>query len=236
MEPEVQQLEGGKPDWLLALTQDPADKSAVHRVGELLPADFEVYLRLFHPFGPWITDETAPIDDGRRTWHSLAREAGVEFHAELQWGSLRPVLPQQGEGRRYAVAEGEVEPFTRRVLFEHLAVCEPNEPTYFLYDLSAIILGRDPALMKARTGDIEQVVAWAEAHELAASSTPEYVWPQGRSWVLCTDYDLASTYIACARCLGEVLLAEPRLEIEPVRLQTRVDDRADVINQSAPPP
>jgi len=53
------------------------------------------------------------------------------------------------------------------------------------------------------------------------------VWPEDRSWVLCTDYDLVATYIACNRALARALTDDGLLEIAEVSRRSRVDDHAD---------
>jgi hypothetical protein len=64
---------------------------------------------------------------------------------------------------------------------------------------------------------------------------PEFVWPADRSWILNTDYDLDSTYVACDEDLAEAILADPTLEALPVSRDTWVDDGADRINGQAAP-
>ena len=63
--------------------------------------------------------------------------------------------------------------------------------------------------------------------------SPEAVWPEDRSWVFFTDYDLVSTYIAGNRTLGSALAADDRLETCEVSRDTRIDDNAD--NPNVPP-
>ena len=60
-----------------------------------------------------------------------------------------------------------------------------------------------------------------------AAETPELVWPDDRSWVICTDYDLTSTYIGSDRKLAGVLMDDSQLEIVEVTRDTRVDNAAD---------
>lgn len=52
---------------------------------------------------------------------------------------------------------------------------------------------------------------------------PEFWWPQDRSWVVTTDYDLLSTYAGCSARTAELLLTDDELEALPVTLRTRVD-------------
>jgi hypothetical protein len=51
-------------------------------------------------------------------------------------------------------------------------------------------------------------------------SEPELVWPEDRSWVVCTDFDLLSTYIACNRTLAKALTDDSHLEVAEVSRRT----------------
>lgn len=57
--------------------------------------------------------------------------------------------------------------------------------------------------------------------------SPEYMWPDDRIWVVCTNYDLTSTYIACSRELADVLNSSPGLETLEVSRRSRIDERSD---------
>jgi hypothetical protein len=225
----IERVGSAKPDWLQELSHDPADDPHVHRVGELLPAGYAAYLRLFHPFGPWGIDPYLADESDRRSWKSLAAEAGAQFGPELTWRTLEPVIRLiEGGGRRYAVAEGNLDPVVRRRLFSVLAAFTAPQPTYFYYGLSSVVTGNGEVLLRAPLDAIEEVVAAVREGEIdAAVETPELVWPEDRSWVVCTDYDLVSTYIASNRMLASALISDERLEVVEVSRQTRVDDRAD---------
>lgn len=230
----IQRLDGGKPAWLENVGRDLPEETRTHRLAELLPAGYEAYLRLFHPFLPWGIDPQEVALGDRRTWRSLADETGARFHGELQWDTLRPVLPVHGDARPYEVHDGELEPLTRRRLFKHLGSHTSPQPAFFLYDLAAVVMGHDPVLVQAPVDAVDDVVAWAEARAGAAVSTPEYVWPEDRSWVVCTDYDLTSTYVASRRPLADALLNDAELEVVEVERATRVDYRADRVQQPTP--
>ncbi len=234
MSDTIQEVGREKPDWLAALEHDPADGPRVHRVGELLPPGYAVYLRLFHPFLPWGVDPYSADESQRRTWKSLAVEAGATFGSELMWRSLEPVIPIiEGGGRRYQVAEGDLDPSTRRRLFSVLSAHTRSQPLYFFYGLSTLITGHGPILFRADIDSVEQVVALARSERFSTVESPEAVWPEDRSWVFFTDYDLVSTYIACNRTLGSALAADDRLETCEVSRDTRIDDNAD--NPNVPP-
>jgi hypothetical protein len=58
-------------------------------------------------------------------------------------------------------------------------------------------------------------------------------WPADRAWLVCTDIDLVSTYVAgSAACIAE-LLSHPDLEAAPAEAKQKVTWDADQVN---PPP
>jgi hypothetical protein len=52
---------------------------------------------------------------------------------------------------------------------------------------------------------------------------PQYIWPLDRSWVVMTDFDLESTYVACDATLAERLLGDDVLEVLPVELTSHIN-------------
>lgn len=219
---DVTRMDLGPERWLTAPT-DPSDApedSNGHTVAELLPDGFDAYLRLFHPFTVWRVA-------GRAIWQTLADQASVRFHAELMWPTLRPVLRHDAEGHRYQVAEGELEPIVKGPLYRHLSPAV-QDFAYFYYGLAATVHGRRPLLFQAPLGAATQVADRVRASVGADLAGPEYLWPADRSWVVNTDYDLTSTYIACSQATAAALLTELALEILPVTRHTRVDDDADI--------
>lgn len=222
---DVTRMDLGPERWLTA-PPDPSDApedSNGHTVAELLPDGFDAYLRLFHPFTAWRVA-------GRATWQSLADQASVRFHAELMWPTLRPVLRHDAEGHRYQVAEGELEPTVKAALYRHLSPTG-QDLAYFYYGLAATVRNWRPLLFQAPLGAATQVADRVRASVGADLAGPEYLWPADRSWVVNTDYDLASTYIACSQATAAALLSEPALEILSVTRHIRVDDTADTSNR-----
>jgi hypothetical protein len=55
-------------------------------VAHILPPEYECYLRLFHP----LSLSSGGVLSDPRTWRSVAEDAGLTFHGELEWNSLRP--------------------------------------------------------------------------------------------------------------------------------------------------
>jgi hypothetical protein len=226
-EQSVERLPIGQHEMWLTQLRAPSRPRGVHCVDGLLPPGFETTLRLFHPFVPWKTPigSQVPAVD-RHRWSELADAAGVTFHAELTWRSLSPVLPINDDGRPYAVWEGDLEPRTRAAALAALAP-EPSTPVFFYFGLGAIVRSGHPALFRAPAA-VAANVCETYAHEVGQHVPgPEYTWPQDRAWVVCTDYDLTSTYIAADRTAAERLQANEDLELLPVTPDTRVDNGAD---------
>lgn len=211
----------------LWLTRPPDAKKPTSgvTVAQCLPAGFERYLRVFHPFTTWACA-------GRRTWRSLADEANVIFHAEVSQESLRPALAVESDPSvwRFQVEEGNLEAETYETLHNCILKVTGDKTVLFYYGLVAIVRDREPLLLSGVHSQFREVRHLAET-EMPGSVGPEYTWPHDRSWVINTDFDLTSTYIACAADLATAIMQEPRLEVLPVQLTTRVDDQSDRVNQ-----
>jgi hypothetical protein len=208
------------------------------RVAESIPSIYDRYLRVFHPFLPADPDRPDEMLPGpARTWASLAAEAGVVFHAEISWYSLLPALGGwDNEKRPYWVNEGNIDEPVRSSLFGRLADATGAVPGFFYYDLAPIVRGGVPLLFRGPVDAIAEIQKLADAVVGEPVPGPEYVWAEDRSWVLNTDYDLASTYLGCGEVLAEAILTDITLEAVPVLPTTRVDDSADLINPMIPWP
>ncbi len=197
----------------------------IHRVSELLPAGYDAYVRIFHPFVQWETEGTATDSTKTRSWRSLAAEARVTYHAELTWDALRTVVQRPDRDRVWSVAEGQMDEPLRSALFGLLAAESRGEAAYFYFRLPRLVRGLEPLLIRAPVGSIDDVRRVEGGH-----AGPDHVWPASREWLLCTDYDLTSSYVACGTRLAQQLLAAPAIEALPVSLDARVDHGADVLN------
>jgi hypothetical protein len=202
-----------------------------HTVAELLPPGFDCYVRVFHPFVSWGAEPTEPVSRslcGR--WVDIARSAGVRFGPNLTWRQLEKALPVGVDSQRpYAVWEGDLEINTADALFA--ALPSQGADGYFLsFGLVAIIRtdAHAPATYFVQTLDNRSAVIDAVNDGPATSiTTAEYVWPTNRSWIVCTDCDLTSTYVALSREAACRLLTHPEIEAVEVDLNTRIDDAAD---------
>lgn len=205
-----------------------------HTVAELLPPGFARYLRVFHPFLPADPKDPDKMLPGpARSWESLAKEAASVFHPEITWRSLLAVLGGPDGPRPYWVSAGRLDEPARSALFALLAE-QGEQDAYFLYNLAPQIRGGSPLLYRAsvsRYAEVQEASDLDLGDEDESMPGPEFVWPADRSWIVNTDYDLVSTYVACGEDLAEAILTDQTLEALPVTRDTRVDDGADHINE-----
>ncbi len=242
---------GSHENWLLQrLAAQPEGDGA--RVERLLPPGYPRYLRLFHPL--------SLSDDGvlcrPRTWQSVADEAGLAFHPQVQWRLLRPRVEGTFEGMPIAALaflqerageadsqesgrwplEGTIGEPARTRLFDLLVEAADSQEVYFYYGTAAAFLCLTSLLYRAPMSEYKAVQALADGEvthprrEPFRLPGPEFVWPEDRSWIVATDCDLVSTYIACDERLSDLLLDDQVLELLPVTLTTRIDFDADSIN------
>jgi hypothetical protein len=227
----VEKLPLGPEKWLTR--PDPRHPPGVHYVSCLLPAGYDTYLRIFNRFEPWDWQEAGlPSEPTPKKWRELAAEAGVVYHPEIMWASLRPILGGKDGPRAFQVDEGDLDDKTRDRLFAQLAA-STDELAYFYVGLAAWVGDDDSILFRAPVSAIDDIRHQAEV-ELGGRGgggvSPEYVWPEGRAWVLQTDFDLNSSYLACPRDLAASIAADADIESLPVIPRTRVDGGADLVN------
>lgn len=191
-----------------------------HVVSEIVPSGYAAYVRIFHRF-------EARDGSGRSlTWEARAAESGVPFHAELSHRSLRGG-ESDSEGRSlWRTETGALDRRSREALVSLLATVSGEQPVYFAYDLAALLWGGDePLTHRASLAGLESVREAVK--DRVGDSGPEFWWPDDRSWVVTTDFDLLATYVGCSKETAELLLADEALETLPVTPETRVDWGAD---------
>lgn len=220
---------GPEQEFPLGLIED-GRTDPIHTVAELLPDGYAVYLRVFHPFVPADPgDPAATLPGPVRTWRSLAEEAGAVFHPEITWWSLIDALGgEDSEVRPYWISDGYLDEPVRSGLFDLLGGGADRE-AYFLYNLAGIMWADGPLLYRGKLRDHGLIQA-AAMERLRSDTGPEFLWPIDRSWLVNTDYDLVSTYVACDDELAQRVLDSPDIEALPVSREMRVDDGADSIN------
>ncbi|MFK0257904.1 hypothetical protein [Streptomyces sp. NPDC090445] len=197
-----------------------AEPGPGHLVSELVPSGFEAYVRIFHRF-------EATDGSGRSLrWRARAETAGVAFHAELSHWSLRDHGDSNPGGPLWLTEAGALDDHSRQALARVLAGVAGDQAVWFAYDLAALCWGEEEPLV--RRSPLAHLEAVREAvADRVGTSGPEFWWPQDRSWVVTSDYDLVSTYVGCSAETAEQLLEDEVLEALPVTPRTRVDWYAD---------
>lgn len=223
---DLVEVEYGIP-WSSQLS--PASDVWVHTVAEILPPGFARYVRVFHPFVPWGAESGETRIDVRMRWAVLAANAGVEFRPTLTYRQLSPVLPldPDGGGRPWAVWDGALDDATARALLAGLDDGR-SEHYYFSYALGAYVSGLEPMMFRVDSLAVMlDAVGELRRGRGLPNQTPEYVWPADQRWIVCSDFDLTSTYVAADDDAAVRVLEDPGLEALEVDLDTRVDNCAD---------
>jgi hypothetical protein len=162
--------------------------------------------------------------DARVLWQTLAERYGLVFNPEFNPESFRKVF-KTGSWPRYLLgpAEGTLDRKTCEAL---ISVFKPLSQTGGIYFRFSDYLMND--LPHLYSGDLNELTAFLTKPRFG--STPEYWWPDDRSWCVCTDWDLTFTLVGGSRTLVEACLAHPILECIVVTPETRIDFRADNLN------
>jgi hypothetical protein len=122
------------------------------------------------------------------------------------------------------IDEGEPDSLTRAAMVEVLAGATGEQQVFFSYELAAVIAGEGgPLVLRAPLAQLESIRDLL-ASEWGSAVGPEHWWPADRSWVVGSDYDLCSTYVACSQETGGLLLAAHGLETIAAAPDTRVDE------------
>ena len=218
----VERLPIREEAWLTDVGNGKAADGYPVRLAETLPAGFPRYLRIFHPFLPWGTqDGPDPASAPRTSWQDLARAAGLRFDKHLVDEDLDPVLPMRDGQHPFELWEGELHPVPRKALFAHLAAHSPG-PVFFYFGLATRLDG--PLLFRAECSAVDEVKRIAAADiDHPGLKGPEYVWPADRSWFVHTDFDCVSTYLGCDEELAAQILDDPAIEA----LVADLDDRLE---------
>lgn len=66
--------------------------------------------------------------------------------------------------------------------------------------------------------------------DLDVWTTPEYWWPEDKTWCVCTDYDLEFTLVGGDDQLIDAIVGDDLMEAIEVRPEHRVDKYADSLN------
>jgi len=103
-------------------------------------------------------------------------------------------------------------------------------PFRFAFGLTTIIASdaHEPMLFETEAlSGRRDVINAVRAAGAVRATTAECVWPHDRRWIVFTDYDLTSSYVACSAEAANRLLRNSELETVVVDRATRIDDHAN---------
>ncbi|MGK5169911.1 hypothetical protein [Geodermatophilus sp. CPCC 205761] len=221
--------------WIAAALR-PLDE---HVVGSLVPPHFPAYARVFHPAARY-----AGLDDVDVSWTEVAAGNGSVVHPAMEWGSITGAMEFFDEADQSplwdgAPAMGHLPVTVAARLAEVLArhTTTPGDCWFGVWsgfgfpaaDRPALALpGRAMWLVRGPVG-----LAAANLAPEPAEQSANLWWPADRAWVVATDIDLVTTYVAGSPACVADLLATPGLEVAEVDAGQRTTWDADTLN---PPP
>lgn len=190
-------------DWLgLRMHSSPPD------VCSIVPAGFPAYARIFHPSFKW-NISTGRIDRVL-SWAETAEETGKIAHALMQWETIRPRVTS-GDEPAIGILPSRLAELLVSALAVHTGTPDScwygawNGKFPSLIQVSAPVFRiplRDMYLLHGPLSGLPQNLAPSPVEARA-----NIAWPSDRSWVLATDIDLRTTYLAgsmdCVRSLVE---------------------------------
>lgn len=229
------------------------------RLENLVPAVFPAYCKLFHPIyvDPEVSDRSTSwhqaesqgrpdlgvlaggtlvreSSDGRVKgervrWRELAERYGLTFHSDLHAYSFARAFGKSWPRYLLGPDEGTLDDATCDALIAVLGPLTGAVPCYFYYSgISVIFSASEGYPAHLYQGSLFDVSALADL--AAVSSTPEYWWPEDRSWCVHTDWDLAFTLIGGTERVVEAVLGHPELEAVRVSAGSRIDPQGDMVN------
>lgn len=218
-------------------------------VSGLIPAQFESYAKILHSIETTYKNIDSPLA-GRESeilkipkceelrffveslraerlgprirWETLAHLLRVPFQAEICQEWFRTTMKEPGCWTRLLAGPG-VGLLNGEELIEVVSVLAPftgNQDCFFRFSEMAT---NKPFLYHCVLDELRGFLA-DEKYQV----TPEYWWPADRSWCLCSDYDLAFTFVGGSKELISSLRASSVLETLEVTPQTRVDFLAPI--------
>jgi hypothetical protein len=217
----------------------------------VIPDLFEAYAKIFHPIEGRYENIDHPLDleeqkilglpechilrdfvQRMRTepeaptlrWKKVAEALGVPFQRHLSYEWFRSVL-EPGCWPRYVSGpvEGILEEREAAALISILSAFSSSSNCYFRFAEMPYI-GTDKPLLYS--GELEHLQRFVK--ETRRKFTPEYWWPEDRSWCVCSDYDLTFTIVGGSKQLIDSILTNADLESIRVTADARVDYRAPI--------
>jgi hypothetical protein len=191
-------------------------------VGALLPPTFDCYLRIFHRF---VNDEGHST-----TWSERADAAGVRYHSQLSERALRRVIGGPGPEALWNAWRGLLDDESRPSLCLALHEWNHGEPVSMYFGISVQVYNEPETVIEHPITEMVDPKLIDSLFDRMIIQSPQLVWPRDRSWIMCVDYDLTSTYVACDSLLATRLESISELEILRTNVDERVDYRKDTIN------
>ncbi|OWV74325.1 hypothetical protein ATY77_31570 [Rhizobium sp. R634] len=157
-------------------------------------------------------------------WRALCDALGMPYAPTLSvWSFTRRFAGGSWPKRLIGPDEGNLAPLERDALISILRRHTPPAHCFFHLWLLATEIMED-LVFRATLAE-----AAAFPDEVPdARLTPTHWFPEDRSWLVCSDYDLTFTLVGGSELLAQDLLDSQALECVRVYPNTRIDSRADI--------
>jgi hypothetical protein len=222
--------QAGAGDWIAERLHGFAED-----VGSNLPEGFPAYVRLLHPAARVLDD----LERVKTRWAEIAAAAGVCVEARTQFEDFRVQDMRLEEPDTGGLPADELRALVETLAG---STTTPGDCWLAVWDGHAQLMGppavanlrpldgsgeTEPAAPAARMPDFEATMEAPgrgyllhhgpidDAHainEFVNGDGPNLWWPEDRAWVVASDIDLASTYVAGSVELAERLVGDGRLE------------------------
>jgi hypothetical protein len=164
----------------------------------------------------------------RVMWKELCERYGVVYHAEL----VDPVRAMKSRSPWPRVligaAEGSLDDLEFKSMLTGLRGVTGSQSVYFYWDMLKTLhidVEGEPICLR---GDLQTPPSnWPAGLDWS----PTYIWPDDRSWIVATDYDLSFTVVACNSLLRAELFKQNELECIDMKPDARIDNGSDRINR-----
>ncbi|MGY1740881.1 MULTISPECIES: hypothetical protein [unclassified Blastococcus] len=205
-------------------------------VAALVPAHLPAHARVLHPAVRYEGDTDVDV-----RWDAVAAHNGTTAHRLMQWPGVTGSWDFVGEDDQPGVwndtpAPGHLPAHVAAELAAVLAgaTTTPDRCFFGVCDEQGVegphlVLPSCELLLV--TGPI--ALAAANVAPEPQEQSPALWWPADRAWVVATDPELMSTYVAGPAAVVDALLAS-RLEVHPARPDDPVGYAADTRNPVAP--
>lgn len=165
----------------------------------------------------------------RVSWRELAERYGLFFQRDFNGESFRAVFTRSWPRYLSGPAEGFLDLSQYSVLVSILASVTPPQ---FIYLKLPDMWQAGDAVERLFRGSIEEIAEFLR--ERSPVQSPEYLWPEDRSWCVNSEDDLSFTLVGGSSRVINEIAQNKELETLAVDPGTRVDYKADRINLSGP--